>query len=264
MKYKVSIIFIISLSVFGLLKAQTPDKKYTAGVYIGFCYNLGIKGPKTPTDVSPVQFTVPYAKTFGFSFDFKLPQNYFIGFEGFYDEFEAGYRAELKEAVGGVGVISGKELTGSRISLLKGGIRVGRQFVIYKGFSFNAILVPSFAFSFWRDDLTDTALKNSYQRFEDTPPGQARPYREILYYSYPAYQNQGLHIVVKTIAELQYKFKNNMSVSIGAAYQQGFRPFVVDTVNIIRQYEPNMPQHKYWTRFSGTSAQFHFGIKYDF
>ncbi len=261
---KKAVLFTFFLLGFGQNFAQTPDKKYRVGIYLGMCYNLGIKGPKTPTEVSPVKFTTPYAKTFGFSFDMKLPNKYFIGFEGFYDEFDAGYRGGQKEQLGGVGVISGSEHTWARIALYKGGIRFGKSFVIYKRLMFNAALVPSFAFSFWDNDLVDTALDNSNQRFENLPAGQAIPYQEVLYYSYPSYQNTGLHVVIKSIAEIQYTFRNNVGISVGVAYQQGFRPFVVDTVNIIRQYELNTPQHKYWTRFSGTSVQFHFGVKYDF
>lgn len=255
---KKAIFFTFFLLGFGLSKAQIPNKKYRIGTYLGMCYNLGIKGPKAPTEVSPVKFTTPYAKTFGFSFDMNLPNNYFIGFEGFYDEFECGYRASRKQQLGGVGVVSGLEVTASRISLYKAGFRIGKIFTIYKGLSFNAAIVPSFAYSFWRNDLVDT---NQHNKDERNP---AYGYNEVQYFRYPSYQNKGVHIVVKSIVELQYSFKNNIGISVGAAYQQGFRPFVVDTINIVRQYEPNEPQHKYWTRFSGTSVQFHFGVKYDF
>lgn len=133
-------------------------------------------------------------------------------------------------------------------------MRLGNTIKIANHFFANFIITQSIAYSKYINE--DTARENDYFRESNIP--------QILYIRYPRFQNSGLHFVIKATAELQYKFRNNVSVALDAAYQQGFRPFVIDTVNIIRQDEPNTPQHKYWTRFSGTSLQFHFGVKYDF
>jgi hypothetical protein len=257
---KKAVFFTFFLLGFGQTFAQIPDKKYRLGAYLGMCYNLGIKGPKTPTVVSPVEFTTPYAKTFGFSFDMKLPNKYFIGFEGFYDEFQAGYSASSKYLVAGTStsITSGMLLIPERIALIKAGIRIGKSFPIIRGLQINTVIVPFITYPRNGPNLRDTAQWNADERTG------AYGRNEVQYFRYPAYQNSGLHFVIKATAELQYKFRNNMSVALDVAYQQGFRPFVIDTVNIVRQYEPNTPQHKYWTRFSGTSVQFHFGVKYDF
>lgn len=235
--------------------AQNDNSRYNVAIYFGGCSNLFNRGPKTQTIISPVKFLNPITKSVGTSFGLKAYKNYSIGLELFYDEFDCGYKAENKYNTKGINIISGLEATSDRIILYKVGLKSEKKIIELNRMCLNASLIPSIAYSKKSSILEDTAENNKYFRNSNL---------EVLYLRYPSYQNPGLHFVLKATAELQYKFSNNMSLALDVAYQQGFRPFVIDTVNIIRQYEPNEPQHKYWTRFSGTSVQFHFGMKYDF
>jgi hypothetical protein len=257
---KLRLILFVALFNINNLYAQNKDTKYSVGGYLGYSYNLGVRGPKEKTEVSDVQFGHPIATSFGCSFDFKFQPKYFMGLEFAYDEFQAGYSASSKYLVTGTStsITSGMLLIPERIALIKAGIRLGKSFTIIRGLQINTVMVPFITYPKNGPNLSDTAQWNADERTG------AYGKNEVQYFRYPAYQNPGVHFVLKATAELQYKFRNNMSLALDVAYQQGFRPFVIDTVNIIRQYEPNELQYKYWTRFSGTSVQFHFGVKYDF
>lgn len=202
-----------------------------------------------------MKFLNPITKSFGTSFSLRAYKNYSLGLEFFYDEFDCGYKAPNKYNTQGIYITSGLETTSDRIALYKVGLKSEKNIIDLNRMCLNVSFIPTIAYSKKSSILEDTAENNKYFRNSN---------REVLYLRHPSYQNPGLHFVIKATVELQYKLRNNMSVALDFAYQQGFRPFVVDTVNIIRQYEPNTPQHKYWTRFSGTSVQFHFGVKYDF
>ncbi|MDI9366697.1 MAG: hypothetical protein QM541_17200 [Flavobacterium sp.] len=259
MKYIIVFLGIICITINHKVNAQSKTK-YSIGTFFGLTQNLGRRGPTEKTEVSDVRFIRPIAKTFGGSFDLKLHPKYSLGLEVGYDEFQAGYSASnnYPNSNTSTSISSGMLLIPERIALFKTGIRLVRSFSIVRGLQINTIFTPYIAYSKARPNLNDTAQWNLDERTG------AYGNREVQYFRYPAYQNTGLHFVIKATAELQYKFRNNVSITLDAAYQQGFRPFVIDTVNIVRQYEPNSPQHKYWTRFSGSSVQFHFGVKYDF
>ncbi len=252
MKWKIITLSLVSFTP--LAKAQISTQRYSIGAFIGLTKNMAASGPKAQTAVSEVKVQRSEAKTMGLNFDFKSNPDWFVGAEFSYDEFEGGYYAVPHTEHYGLGIESGLLTTDERLAIYKAGLRLGKPVKIFNRFFVNFILTPYAAYS--RYIVEDTARENDAWQIDTR--------RSTAYVRYPRYQKTGLHFVVKASAELQYKFRNNMSVALDCAYQQGFRPFVVDTVNIIRRYEPNAPEHKYWTRYSGTSLQFHIGLKYDF
>jgi hypothetical protein len=186
----------------------------------------------------------------------RYGKNMFFGLEVFADEFDYGYKGQAHLKSAGLSITSGFEGALDRVILYKAGIRIGYTKGIRKRFLLNAAIIPSIGYYPYSILLNDSTETNA--RYRNST-------REIWYILIPPEQNDGLKFLTKGMLEGQYKMGKHISISLNAAYQQGFTPFVIDSMDIVRPHEPSGPkQHRYWTKVTGTSFQFHFGFKYSF
>lgn len=235
------------------------DKKYYASAIVGWLDNFGTFGDKSTAQSFGVKSIKNTTKTLGANFGFKLDKKHSMGLEFIYDEFTCGYKVVNIQDWGGLSLTSGVNFSADRLMLFKAGLRVGRSIISTKRIEFNTYLITSIGYSMYSTLLQDTARANQEERTYFGKDG-------VFYFRVPAMQQTGFHFLLKATAEARYKFKNNLSAIFNLSYQQGFRPFVVDSILIVRNDLPSgfQEQKTFWTRNSGTSLQYHFGIRYDF
>lgn len=247
----------VFLFFYGNISFSQPfQKKLEFSLIGGWQHTLAQRGPQHETEVSNVRFVKPLVKTIGLNINVNLNQRFFYGLEFFYDEFDFGYEGESHNINNsGLGIASGMLGASDRIKIFKFGTRFGYQLYAIKRFAFNAVIIPSIGYYPYAARLNDTALN----------VGIRNSGSEIEYISYPAYQNEGFKFLLKGTLEAQYSLGKHFGISLQFSYQQGFSPFVIDTTNIIRPYDPGGPkQAKYWTRINGSGIQGHFGVLYRF
>jgi hypothetical protein len=255
MKSNILLLIICLISICSNLVAQV---KYETGLLLGLQHTIAGRGPKYKTNVSEVKFLKPLSRSVGAYFDIKPNINrVFYGIEFMWDDNDFGYKAESHNITRsqGLSITSGVLTASDWINIYKGGIRIGYHLYRKKKIQLVSIIIPSLGYYITSPILADTT-SNKYEREDDL---------EIQYIAYPTWQKQGLYFFLKGTVELQYKWSQHFSTSLMMSYQQGFTPFVIDTRNIIRPYEPSGPQeHEYWTKVNGTALQWHIGFKYIF
>lgn len=237
----------------------SADKKYYASAIVGWSNSFATFGDKKVASSFGVRSVKKERKTFGANFGVKIHPKYSIGLEFIYDEFDCGYNAVNKIPNGGLSLTSGLSAADDRLMLFKTGLRIGKNIVSTKRFEMTTYLIPSLGYTIYSNLMQDTARSNQEQRTYYGKDG-------VYYFRVPAMQQTGFHFLLKATAEARYRFKNNLSAIFNLSYQQGFRPFVVDSILIVRNDLPSgfQEQKTFWTRNSGTSLQYHFGIRYDF
>lgn len=240
--------------------AQEGGSRYEIAFLLGFEHTLAQRGPRHTTEVSEVTFLKPIPKTLGGMFNISPAKGrLFYGIEFLYDEFDYGYEAESHDLLtgAGLGISSGKLRAGDRIALYKAGMRVGYRIYTSRKISVNSVLTPSIGHFTPSSLLADTS-GNKHERAPYYVP-------EIQYIDYPPMQREGLYFLLKGTVEFQYRWNRHFATSFMMSYQQGFKPFYIDTTNIVRPYEYfGLKEHKYWTKINGTALQWHFGFIYTF
>ncbi len=232
--------------------------QYELTAYAGLLSSFSESGPKKLTEVSPVKFLRPKSITFGGALDIAMNKKWTYGIEVMYDEFNHGYKA-MATQFAAPGLSSGLLSTNGRIAIYKTGVRWGYRQELGERFEVKGYLIPSIAY-YKRVAAMDDTTNNNYW----WSPNRPRP-TEVWYMSQIPEQNEGIYFLLKASAELVYKFKNRISISLTASYQQGFADFIVDYTNIMKPFDFSGPkEHLYWTKVDGTSFQGHFGIKYRF
>lgn len=254
-----SILLVICFDKSGYCQEQPLSSNYEISVYGGWLTTLAKRGAKEITPVSEVKFLKPVTKTFGAAFDLNIKTCYFIGLAFVYDEFDYGYEAASRNVdKQGVGFSSGLLAASDRVCLYKAGLRMGYKLPLGERFEINGIIIPTLAYSKYSGILADTLTLNKSE--------WADYYRsEIVYIKIPPEQNTGIKFLVNSSLEGVYKFKRHFALSLSMSYQQGFKQFLKDEVNIIRPHEASGPQQAiYYSQLKGTSLQWHFGLKYRF
>jgi hypothetical protein len=261
MKKLTIVIFLFCAATFQVAAQNIigADKKYYASAVVGWSNSFATFGDKGIASAFGVKSVKKEKKSFGLNFGVLFTNKYSVGLEFIYDEFDCGYNTVNKQYGGGLSLTSGLTGAADRLMLFKTGLRIGRKIISTRRFELNSYLIPTIGYSIYSSLLQDTARPNQDER---TLYGQ----NGVYYFRVPAMQNTGFHFLLKATAEARYKFKNNLSAIFNLSYQQGFRPFVVDSMLIVRNDLPSgfQEQKTFWTRNSGTSLQYHFGIRYDF
>jgi hypothetical protein len=255
MKRIVSLCFLAFMTVSNYVAAQIH---YEAGLVLGLQHTLAQRGPQYNTNVSDVKFLKPLCRSVGLLFDIKPEgKKVFYGIEFMYDDNDFGYKAESHniDLSQGVSITSGDMTADDWLNIYKGGIRIGYPLYRKRKIQLLGVIIPSLGYYKFLQLLSDTS-DNNFWRTDKV---------EVQYINYPTWQRQGVYFFLKGTMELQYKWNRHFASSIMMSYQQGFKPFVIDTMNIIRPFGPAGPQqHKYWTKVNGTALQWHFGFKYTF
>lgn len=258
MNIKLAIYYLVIVLFYNnTVNGQGTENKYVFGICGGWGHTVAQRGPMGKTEVSDVKFVKPLTKTYGLNFDLNVLPKFKIGLEFMLDEFDYGYDAKRYLHKDGVGVVSGLMGADAYINLYKAGVRLGYGAFNTRKFQINAFVIPSVGYYSELQTLNDTGQYNIHWREQGSKS-------EIYYIKYPPYQKQGLCFLLKTTVEANYRFGKHFGASLDVSYQQGFTPFIKDTVNIVRPYDPGgLKQHTYWTSVNGTSLQFHIGLKYE-
>lgn len=237
--------------------AQVKKTKYEFSFVPGIQHTLAQRGPKHETEVSKVKFLHPIRKSIGGMFNIIPDGNLYYGLEFSYDEFNYGYVAESHNVhpSAGVGISSGLLSNGFRVALYKAGLRAGYSLYNSKKLHINTAFIPSMGYFKEVNYLNDTSSNITERKYPS----------EILYIKLIPDQREGFYLLLKGTAEVQYNWSEHFATSFMFSYQQGFSPFIIDTVNIIRPYEyTGLKEHKYYTKVNGTGLQWHLGFKYTF
>lgn len=253
---------LISFILLSSFKSYSQDNyKYNVSVYAGWLTLIANRGSKGVTDVAEVSFIRPVTKTLGSSFEIDIYRSFFVGIEFSYDEFDYGYEAHQSNTKNSsVGISSGLLAANDRVAIYKAGLRLGYHRPLSKRMELNSFLIPSIGYYKFSNRLNDTLEANA---------SEWRDYNEsqVLYIAYPPLQRQGLNLLLRGSLEIVYYTGKNrkLGFSFMFSYQQGFRWFVWDKVNIIRPHEPSgLKESLYWTKVSGSSFQWHLGLRYQF
>lgn len=236
---------------------QVESPHYAISFYGGWLHSISDRGPRETTEVSEVKFVRPVTKNLGLGFDISLSESYSLGIIVSLNEFDYGYRASPH--YNSSKLTSGLEAANDRVILYCAGIRGIYKLINWKKFRINAVITPCIGYYPYSGQLADTTDNEVYR----TKP-MIRD-NEVHYMRYPPYQKEGIAFYLRGGFEGSFFIKQHFVITAALHYQQGFNPFVIDTVNIVRPYEPTgEKQAKYWTKVNGTSLQFQLGIGYRF